>query len=144
MGAETALDEADDFLASMGLSAAPAPHYSSPPADPNEAFYQELTGGRYSKIDNMVYWMKSEMAIYLHILENHVNLTKNSMVDGRPAAKPISRMEYGRIVLRYYLDMQHLPRFQKINEKTPCDYATMIDKIVAYQPMQNVIENFEG
>lgn len=128
----------DDILASLGLDK------EHPPKDANDAFYDELAGGKFSKIDNMMLWVKSEISVYLHLQEHHIKHTKAVVEGGKAIDRPISRMELGRILVKYYLQAYHLPRFQKLNERAPCDFKVMIDKIVAYEPMRKVIENFAG
>lgn len=131
-------DEADDLLASMGLNT------SIEPADSNEAFYAELAYGKYSKIDNAVYWMRCEFSIWLFTQEQHIKTTKSTVQSGKATDRPVTRLEMARVLLQYYLQMQHEPRFRKINERTPCDYTIMIDKIVAYPAMKEMIENYQG
>lgn len=136
---ETAVEEsADDFLDSLGLND------ELEPQDSNDAFYNELCGGKYSKIDNMMYWLKGEMGRFLHFQEHNCRLTRNVMEGGKLIIKPLTRMEYSKISIEYYFQMYHLPRFSKLGAKEPCSMQVMIDKVVAYPPMREVIENYQG
>lgn len=131
-------ESADDFLGSLGLNT------SIEPLNSNDAFYQELCGGKYSKIDNMIYWLRGEMSRFIHFQEHNCKLTRNIVKDGKSISKPLTRMEYARISIEYFFQMYHLPRFKKLNVKEPCDMQVMIDKVVAYPPMKEVIENYMG
>jgi hypothetical protein len=127
----------DDLLEGLGLDAKPL--------DANERLYSELASGKYTKLDNMVYWLKAEISKMLHMQEHHVYCTKNSVATGgNPIVKRLSRLEYSRLMIKYYLQMYHLPHFRKVNDREPCDYKIMVDKIVTYPPIADAIENYGG
>ena len=130
------LDEGDDLLKSLGLSAAPI--------DSNDLFFQEITNGKYTKIDNMIYWMKDEIAKWLFLQSHNTQITKNVVSNGKPFVRTLTRMEYSKLMLKYYLQQYHLPRFSKEVFATPCDYDTVIGKIVTYERMKKVIDEYGG
>jgi len=126
-------DGIDDYLKDLG--------FDDTPRSREEQLYGILTAGHYKKIDNCRYWLTHEMAKYQFILNRNIKITKDVFSEKNVTARPISKLDYAKIHLEYYLQMYHLPYFIKLDDgKEPANMAKIIDLIVAYLPIKEVIE----
>lgn len=134
-----ATKDADDLFSLLELD--------DTPFDANDRFWEELTTGSYKKISNIRYWLITEMSRFEHLKERNVKITKNKVTNGAHQDAPLSRIEWAKISLEYYLMCYHLPRFDKEIHKSNtlgvCDMAVMIDRIAAYEDVREVIEGKE-
>jgi hypothetical protein len=127
------LDEADDLLTRMGLNLGAS--------TPEDRFMDSLTDGKCPRIASLRYWLNGEMDIHSFLLEKGLKVTKNTFKDGKHQELALTKLEYARIQIEYYLHMQHLPWFQQLRTDLPaCDMANVIEQIIAYGDMKNVIE----
>ena len=135
MGDNESIDDvANDFLESLGLS--------DKPLDPNDQFWNEFTSGGTPKIALVRYWLISEMDQYHHLKALNINITKNVMKDGKIIARPVSQLDYGKAMVKYYLQMYHLPRFSPgfHTGRDPADMNNIVERIVAHGPVREIIE----
>ncbi len=97
----------DDFasiMAQFGLS-------EKVNVSPEEMFYQQQTSGASPKIDNLSHWLRHEMAHLDHLIECGVKLTLKGLKEGQPFDRLLTRIEYARLMVIYYMQMYHLTRF---------------------------------
>lgn len=126
-------DDCNDLLASLGLS-----DYQGTPSD---QFFDELTSGSYKKIHNLRYWLVSEMSRFQSMLDDNIKFTRTVMESGALVNRALTKMDYAKVSIRYYLEMHHLPRFLKLNEhQEPCDLATVVNMVADYPDVKEVIE----
>jgi hypothetical protein len=130
MGDDADIDAA---LADLGLSGAPPTR--------EEELYILLTDGKYKKIDSCRYWLSGEMArFYSMVNKENVKVGREVVQDGKVVLKLMSKMEYGKLSLRYYLKMYHLPYFERLdNRKEPANLDKMVDLLVDYPPIRDTI-----
>lgn len=94
----------DDFLDGIGFDLSP------PTAEDGLMSY--LTEGDYKGIAIIRWWLKSEMARYNDMLKNNNIVIYISTRDKEtliPSQKPITKLEYAKIAVKYYILMYHLP-----------------------------------
>lgn len=103
---------------------------------PEDEFFFNMTAGNAPKIDNMLYWLKHEMEHYYFLLEEGVRMMVGIGGTGLPA-RQVGPIAYGKLMVKYYLQMHHLTRFTH-------EPVLSLDKTLAlfveHQPVKKVIE----
>ena len=87
------------------------------PNTPEEDFYDKITSGSSSRMDNMLYFLKHEIEHFHWLLENDITLTKYktlAQVTGsiQSIGKSLTNEDYIKLMITYYLQMMHLARFE--------------------------------
>jgi hypothetical protein len=129
---DEAVDLADDFLESLGLSTGEM--------TPEDRVMDYLTEGSSRRIDTFKYELRHHMEMYQFLLEKNINITKNLLKDGRAQAVQLTKTEYAKIHLHYYLLMQHCPMFMDLTNRPAAKIETIVDQIVALDDMKEIIE----
>jgi hypothetical protein len=94
-----------DMLADVLADFAPPP-----PASPEEGLYAELRSQKYDKMYNCHYWVRHQLRVLLAFNEElDWHLYKPAPVQA--TRKRVSTQETMRALLRYYFQMEMLPRF---------------------------------
>ena len=128
-------DDIDDYLKDLGFDDTPVV-----PRSREEQLYAMFTIGSAKRIDNMRYWLGHEMAKFLFILNNNIKVTKDVFKDKEVLAQPISKLDYAKLHVQYYLEMYHLSHFMKSNDgREPANMTKMVDMLVAYPDVKEVI-----
>ncbi len=78
------------------------------PNTPEENFYQYMTTGNASSVDNMIHYLKHEIEHFKHLKEYGVRLTKSHSLTEN---KDLSLQEYVGLMINYYMQMHHYTRF---------------------------------
>ena len=104
---------------------------------PEDEFFFNQTNGAAPKIDNMLYWLKHEMEHYYFLLEEGIRLYRQSF-EASAAGRQVGPIAYGRLMVKYYLQMHHLTRFTFGEEKL--DFDKTVALFVEHQPVKKVIE----
>lgn len=114
----------------------------SGPVTGTALLWTKLTEGQHQKIHTLRYWLKFEMCRMTHMLDHNIKITKYILKDGQAANAPISRLDYARTAIDYYLDTYHLPWFtQDIDNHGVAAKGEIIDKIVAHPDIKEVIDH---
>jgi hypothetical protein len=137
--------EDEDLEAMLGLGEAVATEATVPARDPNERLWSILAGseGKYKKIDNLGYWLRCEMSRLDQMLGHDLQVTRYVIRDGKPQNVQISRMDYAKIAIEYYLQSHHLTWFMGREGFEPADMGIIIDRVAAYPSIKKVIEHVE-
>lgn len=127
------LDEADEFLLSLGLSTGET--------SPEDRFWDSFTEGGAPKLDMLKYWLNHELYKYYFILQNNIKITKDTVKDGVLQARILPKLDYAKLHIQYYLQMHHLSWFMKIaDDREPCNMQIVIDKILLHPLIRTLIE----
>lgn len=118
-----------DIMAQFGLS----PKIK---LEPEDEFFLNMTEGKAPKIDNMIYWLKHQMENYYFLLDEGIKLLK-PQVEAQPM-RQVGPIAYGKLMVKYYLQMHHLSRFTFGENKL--DFEKTLNLFVEHQPVKKVIE----
>lgn len=126
----------DDFLDDLGFEQAPK-------KGPNESFLDYLNSPPHPRIGNLVFWLKHEMAKFQFTCEyysTHKEVTVSTPKGPTKTWKDITKEDYARISIEYYLLMTYLPRFRRVDERPLCDMSTVLDSIMKVEEIKHVIK----
>lgn len=127
----------DDLLSSMGMD--------DKSITSEDMFFTYLTEGKYQKIHNLRYWLVSEIAKFQFLAKENVKITKHiydkekrTIID-----RPLTNIEFAKIQIKYYLQMYHLPWFEKIGARKPCDMEIMLGRIAEHSIIaETIVKNY--
>lgn len=123
----------DDALAAIGLDTKPITR--------EDELYLILTEGKHQKLAMCRYWMRAEMARFKYLMDDcKLKLTVDVVLDGKLQAKQITKLNYAKLCLRYYLQMHHLPYFQDLDSKPAANLDKMVELLAAHHDIKEVIE----
>lgn len=103
---------------------------------PEDEFFHNMTVGNAPKVDNMLYWLKHEMEHYYFLLEEGVRMMRPA--PDAPPARQVGPIAYGKLMVKYYLQMHHLSRFSF--GENPLDLNKTLELFVEHQPVKKIIE----
>lgn len=122
----------DDTLAALGISA-------ETPTRADE-LYLIMTEGKFKKIDNCKYWLTHEMAKFGFLNSKTVRTGREVFNDGKVIIKSLTKVEYAKLMLEYYLNMYHLPYFQDLPGRPAADMGKFVDLLMTYEPIKKAVE----
>lgn len=122
----------DDALASIGVDTAPISR--------EDELYLVLTEGNSPRIHGTRYWLRHEMFRFEDMKKQNIKITIDKVLSGQLRAVPMSNLEYARIALKYYLQMQHMSYFMPMDNKPPADMNHMIDMLTKHHLIASVID----
>lgn len=127
------MSDGDSLLDMLGLD--------SGPVTGTALLWTKLTEGQHQKIHTLRYWLKFEMCRMVHMLDNNIKITRSIVKDGQAINAPLSRLDFAKVAIDYYLDTYHLPWFTNdIDNRGVADKSEIIDKIVAHPDIKEVID----
>lgn len=126
-------NELDEALASLGISTV---------TTREDELYLLLTEGKVPRISNCRYWMVGEMSRYKQMVELGIRITKDKVYEGILQPVMLSKIEYAKIAIAYYLQCYHLPYFQDLDGKPAASLPKMVDKLVQYPDIKEIIEKY--
>lgn len=124
----------DDLMQAMGFEK-PVINRS-----PEDEFLVYLTFGATPRIINLLHWLKHIIGQFEYLLEKDINITVTAYDKNIVGQKPVSRENYTRLMVEYYLYMCHLPRFDKNLSATGkvCDMKVTLDRIMCLEDVKAI------
>lgn len=111
-----------------------------PAATPELGFFNYLTEGKMPRIHNVQYWLKHELYVYIHLINNNYIVSKPHGA-GR---LQVSTKELTRSLLEYYFLMMYNPRFENARAQEQgklVDMNKFLDLVLEYSTIRKLIEN---
>lgn len=121
------MENHDDLMSILGLGE------SAKPETPEQKFMIFLTFGPSPRIMMLENFLLHEMAHFHYLKSNNVNFQLHN--------RPLLCIDYARLMVKYYLCMCYLGRFDKsigLDIKM-CDLDVTVENIVALENVQKII-----
>ena len=106
---------------------------------PEEEFYDYLRLGKMPKLYNCEYWLKHELYVQQHLREHGYLITKNVSTGTGTNKVELPHRELVNVLIKYYLQMYHLPRFLRTDGRAACDIDKVIALIMADPTMKKIV-----
>lgn len=126
----------DDLLETLGLG-------DTKPATREDEFYFKMLEGNNQRLHMIRYWLMHEMSKFQWMIgAMNIKITKSiySTNEDKVIDRQFNSMDYAKVSLRYYLQANHLPWFQPLENKPACGYDKVIDLLIAHDNIKEVIE----
>jgi hypothetical protein len=120
------IDLEDGLLDAVGLG----------PSSPEEDFVDDLCSGKMPKIYNCQYWLKHELFVYTNLEQKGWFVSKPS----GPTRLQVPRKELAIELIKYYLQMVYLPKFENERGKE-LDLDKTAQLVAAYPEIKKYIDN---
>lgn len=113
------------------------------PVTAEQEFLARILNGQATKLDQMCVWLGHQVSVYLYLLEDeNFHYTRNVATKEGLITKPVSRTDFGRKLVKYYLMLYHLPNFQRLkgqNEVSICDLDIVVSCLLDQKKIKETI-----